>query len=141
MFTKIRYKYFHSLLLQRSKFAPKLKRLLKTIESYSMNSKIPISDYSVKKILFVAGLNEQDLPNFMNIKKLANLTFMESKLREKKIRRLSSKANRMKLNDFIKDWENLKYKKIKKKIKVKKLNNNIYLILILNFKILLMFII
>ena len=47
----------------------------------------------------------------------------------------------MKLNDFIKDWENLKYKKIKKKIKVKKLNNNIYLILILNFKILLMFII
>ena len=49
-----------------------------------MNSKIPISDYSVKKILFVAGLNEQDLPNFMNIKKLANLTFMESKLKEKK---------------------------------------------------------
>ena len=94
--TKIRYEYFHSLLLQRSKFDPKLKRLLKTIESYSMNGKTPISDYSIKKILFMAGLNEQDLPNFMNIKKLANLTFMESKLREKKIRRLSSKANRMK---------------------------------------------
>ena len=86
-----------------------------------MNGKIPISDYSVKKILFVAGLNEQDLPNFMNIKKLANLTFMESKLREKKIRRLSSKANRMKLNDFIKDWENLKYKKIEKEDKSKKI--------------------
>ena len=119
--TKIRYEYFHSLLLQRSKFDPKLKRLLKTIESYSMNGKTPISDYSIKKILFMAGLNEQDLPNFMNIKKLANLTFMESKLREKKIRRLSSKANRMKLNDFIKDWENLKYKKIEKEDKSKKI--------------------
>ena len=61
-----------------------------------MNGKTPISDYSIKKILFMAGLNEQDLPNFMNIKKLANLTFNGIKIKRKKIRRLSSKANRMK---------------------------------------------
>ena len=48
--TKIRYEYFHSLLLTRSQFDPKLKRILHNIESYSMNGKTPISEYSIKKI-------------------------------------------------------------------------------------------
>ena len=32
----------------------------------------------------MAGLNEQDLPNFMNIKKLAYLTFNGIKIKRKK---------------------------------------------------------
>ena len=118
--TKLRYEYFHSLLLSRSKFDPKLKRLLKNIESYSMNGKTPISDYSVKKILLMGGFEERDLTSFMNIKELENLSSIEEKVRKNKIRRLSSKANRMKINDTIKDHENLKYKIIENEDKSKK---------------------
>ena len=118
--TKLRYEYFHSLLLSRSNFDPKLKRLLNNIESYSMNGKTPVSDYSVKKILLMGGFEERDLPSYMNIKELENLSSTEEKVRKNKIRRLSSKANRMKLNDSIKEGENLKYKIIENEDKSKK---------------------
>ena len=118
--TKLRYEYFHSLLLSRSNFDPKLKRLLKNIESYSMNGKTPISDYSFKKILFMGGFEERDLPSYMNIKELENLSSTEEKVRKNKIRRLSSKANRMKINECIKERENLKYKIIENEDKSKK---------------------
>ena len=110
--TKIRYEYFHSLLLTRSQFDPKLKRILHNIESYSMNGKTPISEYSIKKILHMAGFDEKDLPSFINLKKLSPLPNKEEKLREKKIRRLSSRASILKMNDLVKDWENREFKKI-----------------------------
>ena len=112
--SKLRYEYFHSLLLSRSKYEPRLKRLLKNIESFSMNGNTIISNYSVKKILRLGGFDERDLASYMIIKKLAYLTSKEEKMREKKIKKLSNKTNRMKLNDYINDWGNLKYKKIER---------------------------
>ena len=110
--TKIRYEYFHSLLLTRSQLDPKLKRILHNIESYSMNGKTPISEYSIKKILHMAGFDNKDLPSFINLKKITSLSNNEEKLREKKIRRLSSRASILKMNDLVKDWENREFKKI-----------------------------
>ena len=53
-----------------------------------MNGKTPISEYSIKKILHMAGFDEKDLPSFINLKKITSLSNNEEKLREKKIRRL-----------------------------------------------------
>ena len=110
--TKVRYEYFHSLLLTRSQFDPKLKRILHNIESYSMNGKTPISEYSIKKILHMGGFDEKDLPSFINLKKLTSLSNNEEKIRERAIRRLSNRASILKMNDLVKDWENREFKKI-----------------------------
>ena len=118
--SKLRYEYFHSLLLSRSKSEPRLKRLLKNIESFSMNGNTIISKYSIKKILRLGGFDERDLASYMNIKKLAYLTSKEGKMREKKIKKLSNKTKRMKLNDINNDWGNLKYKIIERDDKSKK---------------------
>ena len=112
--TKIRYEYFHSLLLTRSQYDPKLKRILNNIESYSMNGRTPISEYSIKKILHLAGFDDKDLPSFMNLKKLASLTKLEEKTRKKRIRRLSNKSSILQMNDLVKNWENKKFKILRK---------------------------
>ena len=118
--SKLRYEYFHSLLLSKSKSEPRLKRLLKNIQSFSMNENTIISNYSIRKILRLSGFDERNFDFYMIIKKLAYLTLKEEKKREKKIKKLSNKINKIKSNDYITNFENLKYKKIEKEDKSKK---------------------
>ena len=96
--TTISYEYIN----KKKKINPKMKRLIDNYLIYNINNDIIICDYSIKKILNLAGFDKYELSDFLQIKQFKG----NDEIRKKKIKKLSRKANRLNAIEKVKNNKN-----------------------------------
>ncbi len=100
--TTISYEYLTNKKKKIKSLDPKIKRLIDNYLVYNINGDIIICDYSIKKILSLAGFDFYDLPDFLQIKQFKG----DDEIRKKKIKKLSRKANRLNAIENVKNNKN-----------------------------------